>query len=125
MSEGTDGTKSKGLFDTINKMLFGLAGIILILFVYMRLKSIMDGFKTDKWPPEIDSCPNMWVKKGNKCENVLHIGNVRCGGGMRRGDNGQNTSINFNDAQYKDPRNKCKWAKYDCNVDWDGYDKLC
>ena len=120
MEDGTDAASGNdsakgGLFDTTNKMLFSLAGIILGLFLYLRIKDIIDGFKTDKWPPEIDSCPNMWVKKGkNKCENVLGIGNKKC-----------NRVIDFNNSEYKDPRSKCRWAKYTCNVDWDGYDKLC
>ena len=80
----------------------------------MRVKAIIDSLKTDKWPPEIDQCPNMWVKKGDKCVNVLGIGNKRC-----------NRSFKLSNPAVKDPRSKCRWAKYTCNVDWDGYDKLC
>ena len=66
------------MFDTKNIVLFSIFGLILAVFIYMRVKAIIDSLKTDKWPPEIDICPNMWVRKGNKCVNVLGIGNKRC-----------------------------------------------
>lgn len=106
--------KAPNIFDTKNTVLFTIFGLIIAAFIYMRIKAISDSLKTDKWPPEIDQCPNMWVKKGNKCENVLGIGNKRC-----------KRVVNFNNSEFNDPRAKCKWAKYTCNVDWDGYDKLC
>ena len=102
----------KSLFDTTNKVLFSLFGIIIGFFLYTRIMAIMDSYKVDTWPPEIDVCPNMWVKKGKKCDNVLGLRNKRCHGAHDL-------------RTLRDPRSKCRMAKYTCNVDWDGYDKLC
>ena len=114
MSEDAGEVETGGnMFDTKNIVLFSIFGLILAVFIYMRVKAIIDSLKTDKWPPEIDICPNMWVRKGNKCVNVLGIGNKRCA-----------KTFDLN-RTLRDPRSKCRWAKYTCNVDWDGYDKLC
>ena len=113
---GAEAGESCGqIFDTTNKVLFSIVALVIGFFLYIRIKAIIDSMKVDSWPPEIDECPNMWVKVGpKKSKNVLGIGKKSCP-----------KTVNFNDAQFVDARSKCRWAKYTCNVDWDGYDKLC
>ena len=110
----------KKLFDTTNIVFMILFGIIIAVFMYMRIKEIYFS-PVEKWPPEVDECPNMWLKVGpKKCKNILRIGNPQC-----RGTKGNEKVINFARSEFNDPRAKCQFAKYTCNVDWDGYDKLC
>jgi len=106
--------------------------IFIILMVVMALMMIK-GKENKKWPPETPTCPDYWkYKEGTDgkpgvCEDVLKLsknGNHEWPNDSWMTDGKPNSAY----KEYNTPNNKCCWAKYKAQVEWDGItnnSKLC
>lgn len=90
------------------------------LFIYSKWNQKQPAPKKLNIP--YPQCPDYWESiSANKCKNVHKLGQCRLG-------NDPDNTIDFNTRIFLNDVTgnymKCKWAT-DCNVSWEGINKLC
>ena len=81
--------------------------------VYKNYKSTDKSFLFPPWPAK---CPDLWEVHEKGCDNVKKLGHCN-----------KEDLATFDAPIYKGKDSlyyKCKWA-HNCNVSWEGIDKLC
>jgi hypothetical protein len=114
----------------ITSVLSVLIGVGFIIFLYLKyLKNQKDRnphYQSEKENFEYSDCPDFFEtitdSNGNKkCNNVYSLGSCRT-------KDSNFTTVSFDDNLFNNTKDgnywKCRWAK-DCNVPWDGIDRLC
>ena len=102
----------KYIMNTFQKIVMGVALVLLIIVLVFISISIANSKYTKKFPPVVAECPDYWLREKNLCVNKKKLGNANC-----------HSDMDFtNSAQWEGGDglcNKQKWAK-GCNLVWDG-----
>ena len=110
--------------DTIYKILFFVLLAGLLYYYYQSYQSNAASQANKTWPRKISECPDYFISnnKGG-CKNTYNLGTCPSVDGVLQ----PNSVVKFDTSEFTGDDgdyNKCRWAK-NCNVSWEGIDKLC
>ena len=104
---------------TFQKIVVGIAIVLLIIILIMIGYTISQANKDEEWPPVVGDCPDYWIDlegAGAACTNTKSLG--KCNLPVE----GEDNSMNFSRPPFTGDNGTCAkftWAK-GCNVTWDG-----
>jgi len=105
---------SSFIFGEFQKMVIGIASIILMIVLVILGISMGYSAAGAAWPPTIGNCPDYWIDTngdGSNCVNTLKLGNQ-----------GTPNSMNFNSSTFSGKGSNCNKYQWSNNTDvsWDG-----
>ena len=107
--------------NTFQNTVLIIALVIFIVVVILIGLVLVNGRKSEVWPPLIGDCPDYWVDmegNGAKCVNVKDLGTCNNSPNKISG----HVYNNFNTAPFTGANGDCaryQWAN-GCDVSWDG-----